>query len=229
MSKLLSIGSNAKTKKSDAGGEYLTAILYMAPAQIAGGKSLCPGSTAGCREVCLYTAGRGNMSSVQKARIAKAEGFLWDHTNFLATLANELSAFRKKCKKLGVKPAVRLNGTTDILWERIFDFAITPDIQYYDYTKIYSRLGDVRVPKNYHLTYSKSEETTEKEIRLLNNKSQNVAVVFRGPHLPKTYLGIPVINGDLTDLRFTDPSGVIVGLLAKGKAKGDTSGFVVDV
>jgi hypothetical protein len=36
-----------------------------------------------------------------------------------------------------------------------------------------------------------------------------------------------VIDGDANDLRFLDPTGVIVGLKAKGAAKKDTSGFVV--
>ena len=40
---------------------------------------------------------------------------------------------------------------------------------------------------------------------------------------------MPVINGDKTDMRFKDPVGVIVGLKAKGKARKDTSGFVIDV
>jgi len=44
--------------------------------------------------------------------------------------------------------------------------------------------------------------------------------------MPETYNGLPVFNGDESDLRFLDPQGVIVGLYAKGKAKKDTSGFV---
>ena len=83
------------------------------------------------------------------------------------------------------------------------------------------------LPSNYSLTYSRSEESTDTDCLFLTGNNQNVAVVFRGPELPSEYLGIPVIDGDKSDLRFTDPKGVIVGLLAKGKAKKDTSGFVV--
>jgi hypothetical protein len=36
-----------------------------------------------------------------------------------------------------------------------------------------------------------------------------------------------VIDGDLSDLRFLDRTGVVVGVRAKGKAKKDVSGFVV--
>ena len=37
-----------------------------------------------------------------------------------------------------------------------------------------------------------------------------------------------VVNGDESDLRFLDPRNSIVGLKAKGKAKKDTTGFVVN-
>jgi hypothetical protein len=55
----------------------------------------------------------------------------------------------------------------------------------------------------------------------------NVAVVFR-KDLPTTYKGYQVVNGDVSDLRFLDPNNSIVGLKAKGKAKTDMSGFVLD-
>ena len=55
----------------------------------------------------------------------------------------------------------------------------------------------------------------------------NVAVVFRGA-LPNTYKGKKVINGDINDLRFLDPKGIVVGLIQKGRAKKDSSGFVVE-
>ena len=51
-------------------------------------------------------------------------------------------------------------------------------------------------------------------------------MVFRN-ELPTHWNGFPVINGDENDLRFLDPKGVVVGLKAKGKAKTDTTGFVV--
>ena len=60
----------------------------------------------------------------------------------------------------------------------------------------------------------------------------NVAVVFRDK-IPKSYKGYEVIDGDDSDLRFLDKfksweTGGIVGLKAKGPAKKDKSGFVVD-
>jgi hypothetical protein len=54
----------------------------------------------------------------------------------------------------------------------------------------------------------------------------NVAVVFRNK-LPKQWEDRKVIDGDESDLRFKDPQGCVVGLVEKGDAKKDSSGFVV--
>ena len=59
------------------------------------------------------------------------------------------------------------------------------------------------------------------------NEGGNIAVVFR-KDLPDTFAGRKVVNGDLHDLRYLDPKNVVVGLKAKGKAKTDYSGFVMD-
>lgn len=221
--KLLGIGSNAKTVKSDAGGEYLTAIMYLSPGREVDDINTCPGASKGCLEACLYTAGRGNMVSVKDARMTKTEWFRDNQHTFLLQLRKELKAFSAKCTREGVLPAVRLNGTSDIRWERYGFMEDFPEIQFYDYTKIRNRRD---LPDNYHLTFSRSEEhkgLVIPSVHLIDRV--NVAVVFE--ELPKTYFNIPVIDGDKHDLRFTDPKGVIVGLKAKGKAKGDTSGFVV--
>ena len=55
----------------------------------------------------------------------------------------------------------------------------------------------------------------------------NVAVVFRNS-LPAEYMGRKVVSCDDNDLRFLDPQGVIVGLIEKGLAKKDETGFVVE-
>ena len=86
---------------------------------------------------------------------------------------------------------------------------------------------DGKMPKNYQLTFSRSEESKEDELEIVLASGGNVAVVFRGG-LPKTYLGFPVVNGDYTDLRFLDPKGSVIGLTEKGLAKKDETGFVVE-
>tara|TARA_R100000734_G_C3294869_1_gene86167 strand:+ start:131 stop:463 length:333 start_codon:yes stop_codon:yes gene_type:complete len=107
-------------------------------------------------------------------------------------------------------------------------FEIFPNVQFYDYTKIYKR--DVSNIPNYHLTWSYSQANKDyaKEYKTALNNGMNIAVVFRDK-LPAAFLGLPVIDGDKDDLRFLDSKGVVVGLKAKGDAKKDTSGFVIDV
>lgn len=224
--KLLSVGVDAKTSKGEKKG-YLTGILYLAPHIIGGGRSLCPFSTAGCRAVCLYTAGRGGFNNVQTARIRKTQWWLNDPKGFLNQLSQDITTLVQIAAARGLVPAVRLNGTTDIPWENHGIIEQHPDVQHYDYTK-WPALRRGALPSNYHLTYSFSEKPNAAEQALAwKVRGVNTAVVFRGS-LPKAFkftkemgYSLPVINGDESDLRFTDPKGVVVGLVAKGKARQD--------
>ena len=244
--KLLGVGTNAKTIKGD-GSEYLTAILYMTPYKImVDGKSFnscAMAKQASCIDACLYTAGRGQMSNVQTARQRKAEWFYKDRDSFMHQLYQDIQKFSNYCKKRGIQPCVRLNGTTDIRWELINlgqfvhfadymgnIFQEFPDVQFYDYTKIANRkCKDI---PNYHLTWSYSNANPE-YAKLLDKaleQGMNAAVVYRSEYHKPKWQGYPVIDGDKDDLRFLDPKGGhIVALYAKGKAKKDTSGFVQEV
>lgn len=224
---LLSKGyTNAKLAKSTT-ESY---ILYMAPAALnCKGINLCPASTAGCRAACLYTAGRGAMSNVHQARLRKANWFVTDQAGFIKQLISELHYLNKRAIKTGKRIAIRLNGTTDIDWENLVNLSSFPQIQFYDYTKRLGRAiqyGNGWTISNYHLTYSASEVTSQNTIDKLIRAGVNVAVVFSGKQLPDNYEGIRVISGDSSDERWLDPKGVIVGLIAKGRAKKDQSGFV---
>ena len=220
---LIGVGNNAKTVKGD-GSEYLTGILYLIP-EI----KLCPFSIiAGCHVGCLVSAGRGAFNSVHAARERKTKLLLSNPKEFKRLLREDLTKFVAYCRRKGVQPVIRLNGTSDKLWlDIIQDF---PGVQFYDYTKVYNRLSK-DLPSNYHLTLSYSEANPEyaDKVKAYADKYQaNLAVVFRDKHnIPETFLGRPVINGDADDLRFLDPEGVVVALYAKGKAKKDTSGFVI--
>lgn len=225
---LLNIGNNAKTIKSDAGGEYLTAILYLAPAKTSGYQA-CPSATTGCKASCLFTAGHGAFPKIQQARTNKTKLFFEQREMFRAKLYKEFVAFSKKCDSLGVKPAVRLNGTSDIYWPDKFPelFSDFPDFVHYAYTKeekVMRKFMEGKCPPNYYVTFSRSEKNWEFCKEVLKSKF-TVATVFDS--VPKKYEGFKVFDADETDLRFLDPKGQIAGLKAKGKAKKDTTGFVV--
>ena len=228
--KLLGVGNNAKTVKGD-GSEYLTAIMYLAPADTVAGFNLCPMAVmAGCKNGCLYTAGRGAMNSVQQSRIRKTVMLRDTPELFFNILRADLSKFRRYCEKRGIQPVVRLNGTSDYNFlDIVREF---PAIQFYDYSKVFNRTAKA-LPDNYHLTLSYSEADSDYAalVREYADKyDTNMAVVFRdAASIPETFLGRPVINGDADDLRFLDPTGVVVALYAKGKARHDDTGFVIDV
>lgn len=217
--------SNAKTVKGEKRG-YQTFILYLAPGDLSG-YEVCGGRSPGCTSDCLFTAGRGRMSNIQQARIRKTKFFFEDRDQFMAQLVRDVVSAIASSKRKGLTPVFRLNGTSDIPWESIecgeFKniFARFPDVIFYDYTKL---LGRIKLPHNYHLTFSRSE-TNDEKIRKAFAKGMNVAVVFDS--LPPTFKGYPVINGDNDDLRFLDTPMSIVGLLAKGKAIKSTSNFVI--
>jgi hypothetical protein len=227
MGKLLNIDANAKTVKGQAKG-YMTGILYLAPAKLSGFE-VCPMRSAGCSAACLNTAGRGAFSNVQKARIRKTKEYFADKQAFITRINKEILALKKKALKNGFEPCVRLNGTSDLDWTAVVNQ--NPDIQFYDYSKVHTRVIQYlqgKLPKNYYLTFSLNEANMDKALEILN-LGGNVAMVFdtkKGQPLPKKHLGFEVVDGDLSDLRFLDKKGVIVGLRAKGKARKDASGFV---
>ena len=238
---LLSIDSNPKVMKGNKLG-YLTAILHLAPADVAEtGVNLCPASTAGCRAMCLNLSGHGGMidpktgtNTVQIARKRKSREYVADKVAFARRLIGEISKFVVKAGRKGAVPCVRLNGTSDIVWEKVLVDGKSimehfPSVIFYDYTKLANRRC---LPLNYSLTFSLAENNDAQACVALNS-GINVAVVFavaRSKPLPATFTiggkSFPVINGDETDLRFLDAKGVIVGLRAKGRARKDTTGFV---
>lgn len=229
MKKALSISTDAKTVKGETLG-ILTGILYLAPHTISGFQ-VCPKASPQCREACLYTAGRGIYTKVQQARIAKTVEFFNNRNNFMAILVNDIKALIKKAKKAKMVPAVRLNGTSDIAWEKIactVDGKVYKnvmeaftDVSFYDYSKILGRSYALSLP-NYHLTFSLSEENDADAVKALA-QGYNVAVVMnlnKKDDKPATWGGYPVVDGDETDVRFYDPKGGhIVALTAKGAAR----------
>lgn len=224
--------SNYKTKKSLASGKYDGAILYMAPAKLAGCGNVCPFASAGCKAGCLYTAGQGRYGNVKAGRIRKTRLFFENRALFFATLHRDITATVRRVRKAGKTPFIRLNGTSDIDYGKfkVYNgknvFQEFSDITFYDYTKSIKKLLENREP-NYTLTFSRSE-CNEKECRQALAAGFNIAAVFSHKEdLPKTYLGKPVYDGDKEDLQFLYPKEMVIGLRAKGMAKADKHGFVV--
>lgn len=234
---LLSVDQDPKTAKSNRAGEgYLTAIQYLAPATVSG-YQVCGASTSGCARACLHTAGVPFiMQSKNRARIARTRFYMEARADYSNCLYAEVVGFQLRCRRLGLNPAIRLNGTSDIVWERVAPwlFELFDDVQFYDYTKYEKRLGKAwQLPANYHLTFSRSESNDEAVSRVLSrNRQAKVAVVFstsRFKSLPKQWNGFRVLDADKHDLRFLDKGARILGLRAKGDARRDNSGFVVKV
>ena len=201
--------------------EILPFALSLAPSTASDAGNVCHLASSGCSAVCLNYAGRGQMSSIQQARIQKTRFWFSDRDGFLALLTRDLEKVQRLARRQGKLAAVRLNVFSDIPWERFLDLHCFPDIQFYDYTKVVARLG--RTPAHYDLTFSRSENN-EPQARQALARGFNVAVPFRDP--PARFMGHPVIDGDHHNYRFLDPRPVIVALKPKGLARDDTTGFV---
>lgn len=229
---------NHKTIKGEKFG-YITYILYLSPYKDNSlGVNLCPHASSGCAASCLFKSGMAGMYvHVANGRRNKTERFLQDRTLFVETLAIEIDKAIKRHPN--DKVVIRLNGTSDIRWEKISlygfknIFEVFPETQFYDYTKNPLRM-DLGIA-NYHMTFSRSE-TNHKDCMKVLSSGKNVAMVFK--KVPATFEGYTVINGDESDLRFKDAEGVIVGLTYKnatgkdGKAANASSrisGFVIDI
>jgi hypothetical protein len=127
-------------------------------------------------------------------------------------------------RRKGLVPVFRLNGTSDLSWEKYPTrygadsiFEQFPTLQFYDYTKVLGR--KVKHIPNYHLTFSKAD----------GNDADVAEALMQGMSVVAVYDAIPdgVPSADETDLRFLDPKGIMLGLKAKGRAKKDYSGFVI--
>jgi hypothetical protein len=216
----------------------MTYILHLAPADVSG-YNTCPKATTGCKAACLNTAGRGGMfkkgemtNVIQEARKRKTRMFFENRSEFMSQLVKDIRLAIKQSEKSSLIPVFRLNGTSDIAWEKYEVegarniFELFPDVIFYDYTKLLNR--KISNIKNYSLTFS-AADGNDSDVKKAIQQGYNIATVFgikKTEPMPESYMSLPVFNGDDSDLRFLDPKSVVVGLYAKGKAKKDTTGFV---
>lgn len=228
---LLTLDSTKVLKSRKHG--VVTAVLYLAPHRSSGRWNMCPWAD-GCQGPCLgTTSGKMIFPDARAARVERTRFFMEERGAFFAQLVDEVSAVRRRARALGMRAAVRLNGSSDVVWEDVFPdlFAMFPDVRFYDYTKARGRMDAYlagKLPSNYSLTYSMggSLESQMASVDFLEADG-SVAVVFKGA-LPDRWMGAPVVDGDVTDFRPDDPPGSVVGLRAKGAARFGEWSFVHD-
>jgi hypothetical protein len=174
----------------------------------------------------VVAAGR-RTNAIQQARVKRTRLYFSDPERFLAILAADILRQQRRATTHGLRFAVRLNGTSDLPGLPLLMSARFPDVVFYDYTKHPAPWKRAR--PNYSVTFSRSESNESACLDALAH-GVNVAVVFstrKGEPLPARWKGWPVMDGDVSDLRFLDAPRHVVGVRAKGPARRDTSGFVV--
>jgi len=227
-------GSQPKLGKSEraAYGLMLTPARGLPVSFLGRTVNLCPMASKGCAAACLGpNSGKGVLSSVQHARNVRT-GFVLAHPYEAGVLiGSEIAAAQRKHGKV----SLRLNTVSDIRWELIapgaMEYLISQDVRMYDYTAW--RPEDREPMPGYHLTYSAKEpaHTPDEYLEGILKGDGNVAMPFavgKGKPLPETWHGFKVVDGDLSDDRTLDPSGVVVGLRQKGRVK-DETGFIRSV
>jgi hypothetical protein len=229
--------SNPKLAKGEKLG-VLSKPHNLSPASESGW-NMCAQASLGCIAACLHTAGNPvYLDAKIKARLQRTRAFMTMRKAYVALMAFELQALETKAKRLNMVAAWRPNTTSDYPFHSV---ALVVDgvqhkslihyfsgIEAYDYTKITKKAlqwAAGLLPSNYHITFSKSE-SNDSDVAKVLKAGGNVAAVFEKA-LPDSYLSKAVVDGDISDVRFMDAKGVVVGLKAKGQAKADLSGFVV--
>ncbi len=227
---LTTLLSKANHKQAKGAG-FLSIGLTLTPRATGRAvRSFCSFATQGCAAACFADYNRLAWPQNKRVAVARTRLLAQNPEMFFVLLVNDLLRESGRAERLGVRLVCRLNVVSDVPFEREYSalFVRFPSVQFMDYTKDIRRVLNPARPRNYHLTYSRSERNESECLRVLK-AGGNVAVVFRRPPFPRALWGYPVIDGDASDLRFLDRSPCIVGLKAKGKgAREDRTGFVLE-
>lgn len=188
--------------------------IYLASANLSG-FNVCPNSEY-CKDNCLNGSGHNRLDRLSKknyidrSRIIKTRLFFANREVFMRIMLHEIEKERKKAEKNGTFFSIRLNCTSDInpiafTLEGKNILEIFPDVQFYDYTKVHSRIAVAEKYSNYDITWSidGSEKNREIGLEFLKNGGR-VAVVYGENDMPKTWYGYECGNGDETDYRPSD-------------------------
>jgi hypothetical protein len=230
---------DASTKlrhNGDVFDNWVQIVMYLSPHRESGVLNMCPWSTSGCRATCLHDAGRLHMPPAQIAQRVRTQFLAEDPYYFGIVFAAEVDRHWRKAQAQGLGLVTRPNGTSDAPWEMIdgfFDPFPRRGLLWQDYTKdgmagqLPTRHLGMR--GNYYLVRSVHERTPDDVFKTRHNVVM-VVDVKRGGALPERWRGRDVVDGDKHDLRVFDPQGgKVVMVRAKGRAIGDTSGFVRSV
>ena len=203
------LGTNSKIDKSlKVYPEYEASILQLLP-----NKDLCVNYKL-CMKTCLAFKGLAKVyPSVIKSRKAKSEYFVNDTDTFIKQLIREIKNQEKRALKKNKKPVVRLNGFTDINYEKYGIFKLFPNIQFYDYSADYERVLNNNNP-NLHYTFSYKGNNLDECLRLLS-VGINIAVIDIPENQFFNDYDIEHIDGDKHDFRFLDKRHSIVWLSEK--------------
>ena len=217
------LGGTTKSVKHRKAGKFgeLTYSLYLPPAKTSG-YEVCPGRTAECTKLCLNESGMNTMvrndkgDVINDSRITKTKLFFEHPEFFMNWLVYEIKAAQRKAIRMTYAFSIRINNTSDISPE---DFQLNgvnilqmfPEVQFYDYTKVASRVDLMKIYNNYDVTFSYTGYNLTACQEMLLNKIR-VAVVFK--NVPENFMGYPVVDGDENDLRYRDEA-VIIGLKYK--------------
>ena len=226
ISYLAGLSQSAKMHKSYENGT-LTLCLYLAPSTMSG-HNVCPKSDM-CKDLCLNGSGRNKMdifangfehSKINQSRIKKTKLFFEDREKFMLTLIQEIENGLKKAKELNMSFSVRLNGTSDIsplAFKHKDVFAgqnileIFPDVQFYDYTKVFNRINLPTIYPNYDITFSFDGSNWD-ECEEYLKMGGKVAMVFDTDNMPQSYKGYPLHDANEYDMRYLDPKSHIMYL-----------------
>jgi hypothetical protein len=189
---------------------------------------ICLGYHSGQASMVADAAKVESKNNVRRSRDRKAQQYMRQREAYMRAIYQQAAKVIHKASEKGFLAALRFNGSTDLVGEAVKLAVRFHEVKVNEYTKSFKfALANARGehPSNLRVCFSRTEENEEDAVEILQNGGL-VSVVF-AKTLPETWRGFPVVDGDKHDLLHLWPRGVVIGLKAKGAARGDTSGFVV--